>query len=137
MTTEERQKLIDARTEKMASILAAFPTTPTAELAKRYNVSASYIRMLAHQHGVYKDHDTRSKEIEKVDGNGKVVAVYSSANKCSKAERVSYNEIRRRVEGKTNKPLKGYYFRVRKKTSRRMDDFDLDFSNIEDDDYLY
>ena len=118
MKDEERQKRLDIRTDILANILAAYPITPTDKLAKEYGLTKGYISQLAMQHGVHKVGSLKRTphEVEKVDSEGKVVAVYESVNKAAKAEGVKYEPIRSRVEGRVTTPLNGYYFRTKVKT---------------------
>lgn len=146
MKPEEKQRRLDKRTDIMATILAAYPTTSTTKLAKEFGVSVEYIRQLAQSHGVAKiGRSSGSKEghqVEKVDAEGKVVAVYESVNKAAQAAGVPYNTIRRRVEGKNTEPLDGFFYRTKKrpakKHSRPRFDMDLltDFSIDDEEDFL-
>ncbi len=131
MKQEEKQRRLDARTDIMATILAAYPTTPTKKLAKEFNVSEAFICQLARQHGITKangtrTHSTSANQVEKVDNNGKVVTVYESVNKAAKAAGVPYNAIRRRVEGKNSEPLDGFMYRMKKSPVRKRSHMDVD-----------
>jgi hypothetical protein len=142
---EEKQRRIDARTDILATILAAYPSTPTKRLAKEFNVSVEYINAIARNHGVTKSGlfrgHTAANKVEKVDADGNIVAVYESVNKAAQAEGVQYSTIRRRVEGRDKTPLNGFTYRlsrdVAKKPKPVLDIDDLDDFNIDEDDFLY
>ena len=116
MKPEEKQRRLDKRTDIMATILAAYPTTSTSKLAKEFGVSVEYIRQLAQSHGVAKiGRSSGSKEghqVEKVDAE------------------------------KNTEPLDGFFYRTKKrpanKHSRPRFDMDLltDFSIDDEEDFL-
>ena len=140
MKDEERQKRLDIRADILANILAAYPTTPTAKLAKEYGLTNEYISQLAMQHGVhkvgYKGNRTAANKVEKVDSEGKVVAVYDSANKAAKAEGVPYSSIRCRIEGRVTTPLNGFTFRIKKQFSKPQPHIDEDLTaDFDDEDF--
>ena len=54
MKPEEKQRRLDARTDILANILAAYPTTDTKKLAEEYGLKPSYISAVARQHGIRK-----------------------------------------------------------------------------------
>lgn len=140
MKPEEKQKRIDERTDILANILAAYPTTPTSQLAKEYGLSVDFIYQLATNHGVRKagnsEQRTAPRKVEKVDSTGKVVATYRSANEACKAEGIKYSLLRRRLDGSVTSPIDGFTYRLGEQKpaakAKRFDfNFDVDFDNDE------
>jgi hypothetical protein len=123
LSKEEYQRRIDERTDIMSKILAAYPNTNTKKLAAEYGVSVKYIEQIAVSHGVRKSRRdagvTHAMKVEKVDGQGRVVATYDSVNKAAAAEGVNYHAIIRRANGTTAGPLNGYYWRTKAARPRK------------------
>lgn len=135
---EEKQRRLDIRTDILATILAAYPTTSTKKLAEEYGLKPSTINQLAAEHGIMKGgrtpFDTTSKAVEKLDDKGNVVATYESTNKAAIAEGLNYHSLKRRLQGKDDGILNGFHWRYKggaKKTTRKRrsifddDPFDL------------
>ena len=135
---KERQRRIDQRTDMMATVLAAYPTTPTKKLAKEYNVTESYIMSLASQYGITKAgrNKRETKPVVKVDASGKVVASYASTNKAAIAEGINYHSLLRSIEA--GKEINGFKFRFKKsaRPKRKFNIFDddpFDLSGLSDE----
>lgn len=61
MEKKTKEQLRDERTHILATCMAAFPYTPTNQLAKEFEISASSINRVAAMYGVHKNKATRSK----------------------------------------------------------------------------
>jgi hypothetical protein len=139
---EERQRKLDIRTDIMATILAAYPTTPTKKLAEEFNVSEGVINAIAQQHGITKAGRrgrTCATKVEKVDSEGKVVVTYDSVNKAAQAEGVKYSSIRCRIDGRCSTPLNGFTYRLKKSLSQKPKthyDLDLLQEDFDDDEFF-
>ena len=141
MKEEEKQRRLDARTDIMATILAAYPTTPTKKLAEEFGVTEAYISAIAMQNGVTKAGRrgrTCACKIEKVTSEGQVVKEYDSVNQAAKAEGVKYSSLRCRIDGRCNSPLDGFTYRLKKKSVSKQPkicfDMDLLADDYDDDD---
>lgn len=133
MKPEEKQRRLDARTDILANILAAYPTTDTKKLAEEYGLKPSYISAVARQHGIRKvnPRSTASNAVEKLDLKGHIVASYESINKAAIAEGVNYHSIERRCKGIDKTPLNGFRYRFNASTKKRRRSNRLSF--LEDD----
>jgi hypothetical protein len=134
MNQEEKQRRLDIRTDMLANILAAYPTTSAKKLAEEYGLTPCAIHNLASEHGVTKagrkSHSTDGQAVEKLDDKGNVVATYESTNKAAIAEGVNYHSLQRRLQGKEGGYLNGFRWRykggIKKTTRKRPSIFDDD-----------
>lgn len=113
---EERQRRIDVRTEMLATLLAAYPTTPNDKLAKEFGISVNYVISIAQAYGVHKSNRLNRNrhgvlKIRPVDNA--VVAVYDSVSKAAEDFGTCYNTLRRRVEGFDGGMLGGFIWKYR------------------------
>lgn len=141
MKQEEKQRRLDVRTDILATILAAYPTTSTKQLAKEYGLKPSFVSQLAENHGVhkvgYKGHRAAKNKIEKVDSEGDVVAVYDSTSQAAKAERVPYSSIRCRIEGRVKTTLNGFTYRLKKQLLKPQSHNEVDsLDYFDEEDFL-
>lgn len=127
-----KQILRDKRTHILATCMAAYPTTPTNQLAEEFGINPKTINALAKMYGIKKSAGTRSKinsdngkksagkmqhnrkTVEKVARNGRVVRVFNGLMEAAKDARTSGTAIGRRCRGIILKPLNGYRYRYKK-----------------------
>lgn len=105
LSQEERQRRIDKRTEILATILAAYPTTPRAQLASELGLNVSYITSVVRHYGVRKNKRVLVQKI--VDG--KRAATYPNLNAAAKAEGVRWHYLKDRIDA--DKPVNGATFK--------------------------
>lgn len=120
----------DKQMDTFATIMAAFPFTPTDKLAKEFEVSSIRIIRDAEMCGVEKSTELRAeakdylarqglkldddrggdqgnhfmRPVEKVARNGRVVATYKSVSEAAETNNLSHNAINNHCSGK----VKGY-----------------------------
>ena len=120
----------DKQMDAFATIMAAFPFTPTDKLAKEFEVSSIRIIRDAEMCGVEKSTELRAeakdylarqglkldddrggdqgnhfmRPVEKVARNGRVVATYKSVLEAAEMNNLSHNAINNHCSGK----VKGY-----------------------------
>lgn len=128
-----KEILRDKRTHILATCMAAYPFTPTKELAKEFGIKAKTINALAKMYGIKKSDAVRStinsengkkcthrtpptpgKIVEKIARNGRVVAVFKSAHEAAKAIGVDATRISYRCTGRIKKALDGFRYRYKK-----------------------
>lgn len=120
----------DKRTHILATCMAAYPFTPTNELAKEFGIKPKVINALASLYGIKKSKETRSainrengalqevnkyncKTVEQVARNGRIIAVFNSASAAARALGVGKDLIISRCIGKTKRLLNGFRFRYK------------------------
>lgn len=119
-----REVLLDKRTHVLATCMAAYPTTSTKKLAEEFGISPHLIRSLAMLYGIKKDPKARaeinrdnaqghpahnSRQVEKLDLDGNVIAIYASVTMAARLNGVSHEAIRRYINGKIRRPMNGMY----------------------------
>ena len=128
-----KQVLRDKRTHILATCMAAYPFTPTADLAKEFGISTSTIHGLASFYGIRKSKKTRSLinssnakktinrtgqfkgcPVEKVARNGRVVATYDSARIAGMENDIPHYIITSRCNGRVNGRINGFRYRYKK-----------------------
>lgn len=125
-----REVLLDKRTHVLATCMAAYPTTSTKKLAEEFGISPHIIKSLASLYGIKKDPKARaeinrdnaqghpahnSRQVEKQDLDGNVIAIYASVTMAARLNGVSHEAIRRYINGKIRRPMQGLYvFRFHK-----------------------
>ena len=128
-----REVLLDKRTHVLATCMAAYPTTSTKKLAEEFGISPHIIKSLASLYGIKKTPQARaetnrdnaqghpahnSRQVEKLDLNGNVIAIYASVTMAARLNGVSNEAIRRYINGKIRRPMQGLYiFRFHKTTN--------------------
>ena len=127
--------------DAFATIMAAFPFTPTNKLAKEFEVSPKHIIHNAELCGVEKSTELRAeakdylarqglkldderggnhgnhftRPIEKVSRNGRVVATYKSVSEAAEMNNLSRNSVSDHCRGKVKGYTKGgYKYRYKK-----------------------
>ena len=113
---EERQRRIDVRTEMLATLLAAYPTTPNEKLAKEFGISVNYVVSIAQAYGVHKSNRlcrNRHGVLKIRPEDNAIVAVYDSVSKAAEDFGTCYNTLRRRVEGFDGGMLGGFIWKYR------------------------
>lgn len=139
MGSGRRFKSRDAITHTIATILAAYPFTPTEHLVQEFGLTRETIHGIATIAGVTKS-KTAVKEaseylkiqgrkiderrgghnkvaIEKISRNGRVIATYSCLDEAAIANGISKNRVYFRCADKVEKESKyinGYTFRYKK-----------------------
>ena len=129
-----KEILRDERTHILATCMAAYPFTPTNDLAAEFGIKAKLINSLATFYGVRKMKAMRStinsengkkcmfrnhsgifkgKIVEKVDRNGRVVATFISAHAAANSAGVSHSLIIERCNGHIKSRLDGYNYRYK------------------------
>lgn len=125
-----REVLLDKRTHVLATCMAAYPTTSTKKLAEEFGISPQLIKSLARLYGIRKTPEARaeinrdnaqrhpahnSKQVEKRDLDGNVIAIYASVAMAARLNGRSKEAIRRYINGKIRRPMNGMYvFRFHK-----------------------
>lgn len=133
-----KEVLRDKRTHVLATCMAAYPTTPSKQLAEEFGIDRQLIDQLAKMYGITKSKETRSeinrqnamkcknpfggrsnygankREVEKVTKRGKVVATYESIKAAAAANKTAVSNIGKRCRGVIHSPLKGYNYRYKK-----------------------
>lgn len=131
----------DRQMDAFATIMAAFPFTPTKKLAGEFEVAPRRIEQNAELCGVEKSAELRAeakdylarqglkleddrggnhgnhftRPIEKVSKNGRVVATYKSVSEAAEANNMSFNGVSDHCRGKVKGYTKaGYKFRYKK-----------------------
>lgn len=128
-----REVLLDKRTHVLATCMAAYPTTSTKKLAEEFGISPHIIKSLASLYGIKKDPKARaeinrdnaqghpahnSRQVEKQDLDGNVIAIYASVTMAARLNGVSNEAIRRYINGKIRRPMNGMYiFRFHNKAN--------------------
>lgn len=131
----------DRQMDAFATIMSAFPFTPTQKLAKEFEVSPQRIVQNAELCGVVKSTEIRAeakdylarqglkldddrggnqgnhftRPIEKVSRNGRVVATYKSVSEAAEMNNLSHNSVSDHCRGKVKGYTKGgHKFRYKK-----------------------
>ena len=119
-----REVLLDKRTHVLATCMAAYPTTSTKKLAEEFGISPHIIKSLASLYGIKKSPKARaeinrdnaqghpahnSRQVEKRDLDGNVIAIYASVTMAARLNGVSNEAIRRYINGKIRRPMQGLY----------------------------
>ncbi len=125
-----REVLLDKRTHVLAICMAAYPTTSTKKLAEEFGINPQLIKSLARLYGIRKTPEARaetnrdnaqghpahnSRQVEKRDLDGNVIAIYASVTMAARLNGRSKEVIRRYINGKIRRPMNGMYvFRFHK-----------------------
>lgn len=128
-----KESLRDERTHILATCMAAYPYTPTKELAEEFKIKPKIINAIANYYGIHKMKSMRStinsenarhvktraskfvgKIVEKVARNGRVVATFVSTAAAANAMGVSRIRISERCNGHIKSRLDGYTYRYKK-----------------------
>ena len=137
----EKANALDRNIDAFATIMAAFPFTPTDKLAKEFEVSPIRIIQDAKKCGVEKSTELRAeakdylarqglkldddrggdqgnhfmRPVEKVSRNGRVVATYKSVSEAAEMNNLSPNAINDHCRGNVKGYSKtGYKYRYKK-----------------------
>lgn len=124
---KERERNIEKRTDPFATMLALYPYTETEVLEKQLGISAKRIKEYCGIIGIRKSkelrseinrkngslHNPKTKPIEKVARNGRVVATYKSASEAAKENDCSNRTIWDCCNRQSRR-LKGYKYRYKK-----------------------
>lgn len=124
---KERERNIEKRTDLFATMLALYPYTETEVLEKQLGISAQRIKEYCGIIGVRKSkeyrseinrkngslHNPKTKPIEKVARNGRVVATYKSVSEAARENGYSDKTISFYCNRQSRR-LKGYKYRYKK-----------------------
>lgn len=127
-----KEVLRDERTHILATCMAAYPFTPTKELAEEFKTNPKVISAVASYYGIHKMKAMRQtinsenakhvknrpvqftgRAVEQVARNGRVVATFSCARDAAKVLGVSRSQVTDRCSGRTKSYLHGYRFRYK------------------------
>lgn len=114
---KKRQQLIDNRTDKIAKMLALYPTTPTKTLVNMFGFAYETIKQIADHAGVKKIERRgghNRKKVELINIEGYIIKVYDSLADFARYNNMKEHTLQNKLSHGGGRLQPGIFMRYRK-----------------------